>query len=107
MTLEERVDTMVETLRSKFHYERLPEHMQEGVQAYIETGRPTGDFLYAVLTNKLVETFGKADEINRRAIQAWVSWLYNDCPLEARGSEEAVEKWMAQGGLRGLLRDRL
>ena len=82
-------------------YDRLPEHMQEAARGYVEQGHPVGDFLRAVLENKLVESFAKADFINSDAIYEWATWLYNECPLPARGSAKAVNAWIKSGGLEG------
>ena len=39
----------------------VPSHMHEGIVAYIETGRPVGGFLTALLSNDLMGALGKAD----------------------------------------------
>ena len=82
-------------------YDKLPEHMQEGARAYVEQGYPVGGFLRAVLENNLVESFATADFINTAAMHEWANWAYNECPLEARGSQQAVTAWIASGGLEG------
>jgi hypothetical protein len=75
-------------------YSILPEHMQEGMKLYIEKGIEPGHFLRAVLENKLVESFAYADDINIRNMFNWADFMYNQCPLEARGSKEKVEQWL-------------
>ena len=77
-------------------YDRLPEHMRESARAYVEHGRPPGDFLTAVLCNNLVEAAGRADEENQRALFAWAGWLHNEVPMPAWGSPEKVRDWVAQ-----------
>ena len=77
-------------------YDKLPEHMQEAARLYIEEGEMPGSFLVAVLTNNLVEAFGKADEVNRSCLREWVLWLYNDIPEAAWGSAEKVLAWCAE-----------
>ena len=77
-------------------YERLPEHMQEAARLYIEEGEMPGSFLVAVLTNNLVEAFGKADEVNRSCLWDWCLWLYNEAPEHAWGSAEKVLAWCAE-----------
>ena len=79
----------------KTNYDRLPEHMRESARAYIEDGKPPGDFLRAVLENNFVEALGHADEENRAAIFAWAEWLYNEAPMPAWGSPEKVTAWIA------------
>ena len=80
-------------------YSLLPEHMQEGARAYVETGREPGGFLEAVLTNDLVAAFGKADEINRAFMYSWAMWLFNEAPMGSWGSGAKVAAWIAKGGL--------
>ena len=68
--------------------DELPFHMQHGARYYIEEGVPPGEFLTAVLSNDLKESFGRADETNRAAMFDWCMWLYNDCPSTAQGLRE-------------------
>ena len=85
-------------------YSGLPEHMQDVAKLYIELGTPPGGFLEAVLCNRLVESFGKADQINRLAMYAWTTWLWNEAPMGSWGTPEKVDAWIAKGGLRGNIR---
>ena len=82
-------------------YDMLPEHMQPGARGYVEDGQPPGGFLTAVLTNDLTEAFGRADGINREYMFQWATWLYNECPGNAWGTQEAVDAWVEKGGVRG------
>lgn len=75
-------------------YDKLPEHMQHAAQDYVEKHRPVGHFLYAVLTNNLVDSFGKADEINFARMADWAEWLWNEAPARCWGSQEKVETWL-------------
>lgn len=84
------------------NYSKIPEHCRDGVKSYVERGQRVGDFLTRVFENKLVESFGRADDINRGRMRDYVMFLYNDAPMECWGSEEKVKKWIDQGGLRGL-----
>ena len=68
---------------------------------YIERGYPVGGFLTAVLTNNLVESYGRADSRNIEVLRAYVSFLYNNCPTGCWGSREKVDAWIAKGGLLG------
>ena len=82
-------------------YDMLPAHMQEHVRAYVEDGEEPDrfDFLYAVLCNDLVRSFGFADPTNLLAMHTWALWLFNECPLQAWGSPAKVEAWVKRGGL--------
>ena len=80
----------------------VPEHIQEGIAAYIVQGRPPGDFLRCVFSNMLMESFGRADSINKHSMVQIVSFLYNEAPSECLGSKEIYENWIKNGGLIGV-----
>lgn len=75
-------------------YSKLPEHMQYSFQAYVEQGAPPGSFMYAVLCDKLSDSFANADSINRHRMLDIVSWLYNEAPALCHGSPERVKAWV-------------
>jgi len=83
------------------NYDQLPGHMRESTRAYIETGRPVGDFLTAVLQNNLMEAFRRADDKNRAAMPEWVCFLHNEAPADCYGSRQAVKAWRERGGMNG------
>ena len=78
------------------NYDKLPDHMRDAARMYIEEGIHPGGFLMSVLCNNLTESFGRADNTNKGAMLAWVTWLVWDIPHPAWGSEEKVLKWMAE-----------
>ena len=84
-----------------FDYSKLPKHMQSGAQLYIEKGIMPGGFLTAVLENNLTGAFGRADDINKQAMQTWVEWLTCEIPSTIWGSKEKVSQWSIDGGLEG------
>jgi len=79
---------------------RAPNHV-ESIREYLLHGHPVGDFLTALLSNQLVESYCKADKNNTALMSSWADWLWNDCPLEARGSPEKVAAWIEAGGVIG------
>lgn len=79
------------------NYDMLPEHMRSAMRLYIEQHIPPGGFLTAVLSNKLVESFAKADQINQENMLNFVMFLYNEAPSECWGSEEKVDQWLNRG----------
>lgn len=81
--------------------EKLPAHMRDGVERYVTQGIPGGSFMSELFANRLVQAFGRADDENAAAMQAWASWLYNDAPRGCWGSPTAVSEWVAAGGLMG------
>ena len=70
------------------------------LRLYIEEGRPTNHFLTALLSNDLMATLGRADAVNKAAIEDYCLWLKSFAPGACYGSREAVEAWIANGGLR-------
>jgi len=72
----------------------IPAHIKESLQAYVKEGRPTGDFLRAVLENNLSESFGRADIQNRNRLFAIVSYIYNELPADCWGSADKVKNWL-------------
>ncbi len=83
-------------------YSLLPFHMQEGMQAYLERGRPTGDFLFHILSNNFVGAAYHADDINQHRLYSYRSFLYSQCHPDAWGSEEKVFTWIKHHGFVGL-----
>lgn len=84
-----------------FNYSILPDHMQEGMQLWIERGILPGGFLTAVLRNDLMGALGRADSTNIDRLKDYGMFLYNEVPSECFGSDEKVRKWEERGGLRG------
>ncbi len=82
--------------------EILPTHMRDTVRLYVLKGIPGGSFLNAVLSNKLVEAFSRADDMNAAAMRSWASWLHNFAPSGCWGSQDDVTAWVKHGGLLGL-----
>ena len=90
-------------------YEDAPrmQRMQRAVGRYVKYGIDPGSFLQAVLANDLMESFGRADLINREIMFDWTCWLYNArIPHACRGSFKAVSQWIKIGGLEGYERSQ-
>ena len=73
----------------------VPQHTLESLKAYIETGRPSGGFLHAVLVNDLRGACARADRLNRHALYDIVYWLTNNAPSGCWGSESRVDEWLS------------
>lgn len=80
-------------------YSRIPEHMRNGMQLYIEKGIPPEDFLYAILSNDFMAAAGQADDINQKCLFEWASFVYNELPMNCHGNKKMVDEWIAQGGM--------
>ena len=78
-------------------YSGLPEHIQGGMQRYMENSLLPGGFLRAVLENDLRRACEKADNINRHKLFDIVSWLYNNAPANSWGSVRNVQDWSDNG----------
>ena len=81
-------------LRVKARSKGVPEHMIDHFVGYVIDRTPPGDFMFAVLSNNLRDSFAQADEVNRHAMFDIVNFLYNDVPGCCWGSPEAVEAWV-------------
>lgn len=64
------------------------------IDSYVEHGTRPGGFLYAVLSNDLKESFGRADLENRHDMFDIVSYCWNSIPTDCWGSPENVQAWM-------------
>jgi len=76
------------------NYEKLPEHIRGGVKRYIEDGILPGSFLIAVICNKLIDSFLRADDTNLESMIDIVDFFYNEAPSECHGSEEKMQLWI-------------
>ena len=72
----------------------IPEHTKESLDRYVKDRIPTGDFLYAFLTNDLFGAIGSADDINIRHLLEIAEYIYNHIPSICWGSPEDVSNWL-------------
>lgn len=79
----------------------LPRQSWDGLQQYITIGRPTGEFLYYVLTNNLMKAVTKADDLNIQRLKDYAIFLDSCAPVGCYGSVAAVEEWKRTGGVIG------
>jgi len=75
----------------------IPEYTLESILNYVNTKVPTGDFLYAVLTNNLTEAIFRADLNNSRALKDIVKYCFWRIPHNCWGSKKEVEDWVNRG----------
>lgn len=81
-------------------YTTLP--LYSSLRSYIDRGVPVGHFLTELLSNRLVQAFGRADDSNREVMFQYAQFLYNEAPRRCWGSPEAVRIWQSHRGLAGL-----
>lgn len=86
--------------RAMQHY-GLPRQSWDSLEQYILVGRPTGDFLYSLLTNNLMRTVMKADDLNIQRLKDYATFLDSAAPSGCFGSTAAVEEWKRSGGVVG------
>jgi len=82
---------------------KIPLGILEGLSCYVVDGRPTGDFLRAVLTNDFTGSVCRADEASQEAFVNIAKFVVNELPSVCWGSVEAVDAWIdahraARGG---------
>lgn len=73
---------------------------------YLNNGWDPGDFYRAVLANDLKLACQYADGVNKHLLWNIVYWLWNHAPkypVPSWGSPEDVERWIAMGGMVGLI----
>lgn len=83
----------------------IPHHMRSGLDLYLRKGIMPGSFMTAVLENKLVDAFGRADDVNKHCLKEYAEFLYNyapKVPVPAWGSPEIVAEWSKRGGADGI-----
>jgi hypothetical protein len=75
------------------NYNDFPnQNLVPAIKRYVEERIKPGDFLYAVMTNNLKETFLRSDMDNIRILSNIVSWFYWEMPSTMWGSVEKVKK---------------
>lgn len=79
----------------------IPSHMHGGVNRYVMHGIGGGSFLSAVMANDFMEAAGRADMDNGARLKEWAMFVYNCTPSQCHGSYDAVERWIASGGIVG------
>lgn len=75
-------------------YSGLPQHMQEGMQLYIEHKIAPGSFLTSVLCNDLRGAAIRADEVNKHLLFEYIDWLARHAPSLCWGSPARVKAWL-------------
>jgi len=68
--------------------------IKASIDRYANEGCPVGHFLTAVLENKLIESFAKADDDNIKDMFEIVNYCYWNIPSISWGSPQAVKDWL-------------
>ncbi len=72
----------------------IPGHLREGILAYVDQHRPTGDFLRCVISNDLSGAAVRADHQSRYALVGIVLWFRDATPMVCWGSREKCNAWV-------------
>ncbi len=94
MPTPEELDPVV--LRARAEVVGVPDHLIDGLVAYVAERRPPGGFLRAVLENDLKEAFGRSDLESALGMRYICMWLYNCVPGACYGSPAKVSAWLTQ-----------
>ena len=72
------------------------EHLLGGLGRFFNQGIATGQFLNAVLTNDLLETFSRGDPQSIAGLPRLIELIFNHAPGDAWGTPERVATWRAR-----------
>lgn len=72
----------------------VPEHLIEGLVDYAFDRVPTGGFLYAVLSNNLMDAVARCDEDGTARLFSICKFIYNYVPSACHGSPGQVLAWV-------------
>jgi len=72
----------------------IPEHTKYQIDQYVKNYIPPGGFVTAVLSNNLIDTISKADDINLHCLRDITLYVYNNIPSICWGSPEIVKLWL-------------
>jgi hypothetical protein len=86
-------------------YPSIPAHVQSQLTSYVVNKVYPGGFVAAVLSNDLAASFRRADSANLKAMAEIVSFVYNEVPSTAWGSEEKMHKWCDSANYEQLVRN--
>lgn len=100
--LTEQEQELFSTLRTS----GIPSYMHDMIVLWITEGIYPGNFMGAILENRLQAAVAHADENNMALLHLYVGWLYNHAPSSCFGSPEAVVAWQKQHLERRMERDR-
>ena len=79
-----------------FKHYRIPTHTQEALINYVERGYEPGSFLYAVLSNNLIDAVSRADALNLPALKDIAQFVHNEMPNNSYGNEAVVVRYLQE-----------
>lgn len=72
----------------------MPPLILQGLLDYVDHGTPPGDFLFAVLSNDLMQALGRASHDSRAAIFQICEFVCNEMPAKSHGSPAKIHAWI-------------
>lgn len=81
-------------LQGRSTYNKVPDHLHDGIVAYIVDGIIPGGFFTAVVCNDLRGAFERADQISINYMKAILTYMYCYAPSTCWGSVERMVKWV-------------
>jgi hypothetical protein len=89
-------------MKSPFEYafrgETIPPHTADELARYLNEHIPPSELVTAVLCNDFMRAFKAADDENLAAMPVIAAYIYNEVPMAACGSPDAVESWLENAG---------
>jgi len=80
----------------KFEYSRIPRHLHNGIDRYVNQHIPPGRFLRSVITNDLAAAILHADPDSLAALPMVTLWFYNCAPVSCYGSQQLMDSWAGE-----------
>lgn len=75
---------------------KVPEHLHEGICAYIVDGVTPGGFFNAVVCNDLRGAFERGDLRSVHCLQAIITFMHTQAPASCWGSVERMVTWQRE-----------
>lgn len=72
----------------------IPQHLRDGIIAYIEIGRPVGNFLEGIICNDLKRAIFSAHPGVLVNVPSIVRWFWNFAPATCHGNENHYRGWI-------------
>lgn len=83
-----------ESIEAFFNHDTyVPDNLRDGIKAYIETGRPVGSFLAAIICNDLKGAVFSGHPGILINIPSIVRWFWNYAPSSCHGNENNYRGW--------------
>lgn len=86
-------------IKSATEHYLIPLRVAQQLADFAVDGVAPGHFVRAVLENNLYSAFAHADRTSKAALPDILAFVLNRMPAVCHSTEQAVEAWIAQGGM--------